>query len=140
MSYASMKGQSMYIGSTIGTGELRFSDGTVQTTAYTASANPDDGTSLTLADLTVTDTATIETAYIGSNSSTSGLVVYGLVQQVLSGDYCTQYGSNSLTSNTGLNNTAFGSSCMSTNTTGSYNTGLGDYALTLIQLEFTILQ
>ena len=156
MSAASMFGQSIALGTTVGEGEIYFSDGTVQTTAYnpsnitvdyltvnetatintlnttgTATINTLNTTgTATINTLDVSETATIETAYIGSNSSTSGLVVYGNVSQVLSSTQSTQFGSNSLPSNTGPNNTAVGYNCMANNTSGGYNTGMGDYALT----------
>jgi hypothetical protein len=58
------------------------------------------------------------------------LIIDGLVSQVLSSTQSTQYGYNSLPSNTGPNNTAVGYNCMANNTSGGYNTGMGDYALT----------
>ena len=159
MSAASMFGQSIALGTTVGGGEIYFSDGTVQTTAYNPSNITVDyltvNETATINTLTVDETATInaltvnetaiintldvtetatintltvnETATIGSstNNDTISLTIYGTVQQQLSADNCTQFGSSSLTSNTGSNNTAFGSTCMSTNTTGSYNTGMG---------------
>ena len=137
MSAASMFGQSIALGTTVGEGEIYFSDGTVQSTAYTPSNIAVDyltvNETATINALTVNETATIntldvtDTATIGSstNNDTISLTIYGTVQQQLSADNCTQFGSSSLTSNTGSNNTAFGSTCMSTNTTGSYNTGMG---------------
>ena len=136
MSFASMQGRSMYIGSTIGEGALRFSDGTVQQTAY-----PGASGDITCKNLTVNETATINTldvtgtATIGSstNDNTTSLTIYGTVQQQLSANYCTQFGSNALTGgtnvNTGENNTAFGYSSMQNNSTGYSNTSFGDYSL-----------
>ena len=113
MSAQSMLGSSIFIGSTIGEGELVFSDGTVQTTAYNASTTNGE-TDLTVNNLTVTETATIETAYIGSDSSSSGLVVYGNVQQVLPDSGTCQYGANCINSSeyTGTGNSAFGQVCL----------------------------
>jgi hypothetical protein len=129
MSAQSMLGSSIFIGSTIGEGELVFSDGTVQTTAYNASTTNGE-TDLTLANLTVTETATIETAYIGSNSSTSGLVVYGNVSQVLPDSSSCQYGANNQSGDvTGTANTSFGQVCLNNVTSGSQNCGMGNSAL-----------
>ena len=129
MSFASMQGRSMYIGSTIGEGALRFSDGTVQQTAYPGASE--------LGDITC-DTLTVsESAIIGSGTSddTTSLTIYGTAQQVIKNDdlsdsLCTQYGSNSLTNlTTGLSNTAFGYNSLTNNTGGYYNTGVGNNAL-----------
>ena len=113
----------MYIGSTIGEGALRFSDGTVQQTAY-----PGASGNITCSNLTVNETATI-----GSGTTNDvALTIYGSVQQQLGSNttYCTQFGSNALTSNTtGQNNTAFGYGSMQYNTTGYANTSFGANSL-----------
>ena len=130
MSAQSMLGSSIFIGSTIGEGELVFSDGTVQTTAYNASTTNGE-TDLTVNNLTVTETATIETAYIGSDSSSSGLVVYGNVQQVLPDSGTCQYGANCINSSeyTGTGNSGFGQVCLNNITSGNNNSALGYSAL-----------
>ena len=146
MSYASMKGQSMYIGSTIGTGELRFSDGTIQTTAYTGTT--DGTTDLSVNTLTVTQSATIENAAIGSDTNTANLIIYGRAQQLLSNDSSTAFGTNALLNlqssgsantsvgvnsgyytNTGYNNTSVGTYSLQNNSTGSDNVAIGTLAL-----------
>jgi hypothetical protein len=145
MSAASMFGQSIALGTTVGEGEIYFSDGTVQTTAYnpsnitvdyltvneTATINTLNTTvTATINTLDVTETATIETAYIGSNSSTSGLVVYGNVSQVLPDSSSCQYGANNQSGDiTGTANTSFGQTCMNNVTSGSQNCGMGNSAL-----------
>ena len=110
MSAASMFGQSIALGTTVGEGEIYFSDGTVQTTAYTPSNITVDyltvNETATINTLTVDETATIntltvtDTATIGSstNNNMTSLTIYCAVQQQLSADNCTQFGSNSLTS------------------------------------------
>jgi hypothetical protein len=122
MSYSQMRGQSILIGSTIGEGVLKFSDGTKQYTAYPGTLT--DG--LTVDTLNVTQSATIGTT---TTESTPSLTIYGTVQQKLTGDYCTQFGLSALTSNTGENNTAFGYGSMQSNSTGYSNASFGDYSL-----------
>jgi hypothetical protein len=125
MSSASMQGSTRYV-SSLKEGGLLFSDGSTQTTAYTATTNSDGTTDLSLANLTVTDSATIETCYVGSNSSTSGLVIYGNCSQILSDTTTTQYGQNTLNGvTTGVSNTAFGSVCLNNLNSGSSNCGMG---------------
>nr|WPF46681.1 MAG: hypothetical protein [Lake Baikal virophage 9] len=127
MSSASMQGSTRYV-SSLKEGGLLFSDGSTQTTAYTATTNSDGTTDLSLANLTVTDSATIETCYVGSNASTSGLVIYGNCSQLLSDTTTTQYGQNTLnnvTSGKTLSNTAFGSVCLNNLSIGSNNCGMG---------------
>ena len=125
MSYKAMSGQTVFIGTTIGEGELVFSDGTIQTTAYTATKTG-DSTSLSIDTLNVADTATI-----GSQQTYHpSLTIYGSVQQLLTDSASTAFGQNCLTNDTtGANNTAFGANSMALNTTGYCNTGVGDYSL-----------
>ena len=128
MSFASMQGRSMYIGSTIGEGALRFSDGTVQQTAY-----PGASGDITCENLTVS-----ESAIIGSSGTSDdrSLTIYGTVAQQLSNSQSTQYGSNSLTNvTTGAYNTAVGYGCLQKNTSGGFNTAMGNSALNLIDFK-----
>ena len=74
MSAASMFGQSIALGTTVGEGELYFSDGTVQTTAY----NPSN---ITVDYLTVNETATINTLDGTDTATVNTLTVNGKINQ-----------------------------------------------------------
>jgi len=124
MSSASMQGTTRFVSSLL-EGGLIFSDGTRQITAYTAT---DNGSDLTIGNLTVT-----ETAIIGSSTteSTPSLTVYGRASQLLSNDSSTAFGTNALLNlqSTGAANTSVGFNSGYYTSTGDNNTSVGTYSL-----------
>jgi len=119
-----MKGQNLILGSSFGEGELYFSDGTIQTTAYTGET-VDGSTTLTIDNLTVNQSETV-----GSSESKGSLTIYGSVSQILTDISSTSYGNNTLNNiSTGTENTAFGSVCLNNLSTGIQNCAMGNATL-----------
>jgi hypothetical protein len=125
MSFASMQGKSMFIGSSIGEGQLVFSDGSVQTTAYTGTSDTSGNVNAT--NLTVSGTSTLGSS---TEESQSTLTIYGRAQQLLSDSDSTQFGANCLANiTTGSANTSFGTNSQALTSSGSQNSSFGNYSL-----------